>query len=191
MERSEQGGSFFFLFRPKQMPSPTSGPREEQQRVRDLLEPHVADEGFDLVAVQLLVVGGRRTLRLSIDRVGGITIHHCTKLSHVLSPILDVADPLSGAYDLEVSSPGIERPVQKKADFQRFQGYRARIRMAKGTGRQRYTGILRGVDGDLVRLETEKETFTLRFEEIDGATLLLDLEEYRLLTGVEPEDSDQ
>ena len=66
MERSEQGGSFFFLFRPKQMPSPTSGPREEQQRVRDLLEPHVADEGFDLVAVQLLVVGGVALNRINV-----------------------------------------------------------------------------------------------------------------------------
>jgi len=161
----------------------------EEHRIRTLIEPYVVDEDYDLVAVQLLVVDGRRTLRVSIDRQGGVNIQHCTRVSHLLSPILDAEDPVSGAYNLEVSSPGMERPVQKPSDFERFAGYRARLRMARGSARQRYTCTLRGLDGDSVRVEADGQTFLLRLEDIERATLLLTLEEYRVISGFEGEES--
>lgn len=163
--------------------------RDEEARVRDAVEALVTDEGFDLVAVQLLVLGGRRTLRLSIDRPGGVTIDHCTSVSHLMSPVLDVSDMVAGAYDLEVSSPGMDRPLQRLQDFEKFKGYKAKIRTSSGA-RQRYTGTLAGVEGQEVLVEASGQVHRLAFLDIERASLVLTLDEYRSISGLEKEDSD-
>ncbi len=148
------------------------------------------DEGFELVAVQILVLGGRRTLRISIDRPGGVAISHCTRMSRLLSPLLDVEEPISGTYDLEVSSPGMKRPIQRKADFARFRGYRAKIRLnrplAMEDRRTRYSGLLDGLLGDELRLlSADGRQHMLPLDLVDRAWLDLSLEQYREICGMD------
>jgi ribosome maturation factor RimP len=113
-------------------------------RVRALLEPTVERLGFDLVAVEW----NGRVLRLSIDAPGGVDADDCGRVSEQVSPVLDADDPITSRYTLEVSSPGIERPVQRRADWERFKGYRVKIQLSEGPPRRRYTGIIGPVEGD-------------------------------------------
>ncbi len=151
--------------------------RQLERELFDLLDGPVRRHGAELVAVELLQVGRRRTLRVTIDRPGGVGIDDCARVSRGISPVLDVADRLSGAYDLEVSSPGIERPLQRREDFLRFQGLKARVRAA---GR-RWTGILAGVEGESLRLETAEGLVRVPFSSIDRAHLDLTVEQFRRL----------
>ncbi|MCA9300429.1 MAG: ribosome maturation factor RimP, partial [Phycisphaerales bacterium] len=120
-------------------------------------------------------------IRLSIDKPGGVGADDCALVSIRLSPVLDEADPIPGAYDLAVSSPGIERPVQRLADFQRVTGYRVRIRMEEGLPRRRYTGRLVRAGGDEVVVHVDGEDHVLPFDAIVAAHLVLDLDEYQAL----------
>lgn len=156
-------------------------PSALRQKIRDLVEPGVQRLGFDLVAVELVGGARRPVLRLSIDRPGGVGADDCARVSVRISPLFDEADPIEGAYDLEVSSPGIERPVQRLADFRRFAGYRVRIRMEEGLPRRRYTGTILAVDEDDVLLEVDGQEHRLPFGGIDAAHLVLDLDAYKTL----------
>ena len=155
--------------------------RELCQAVRALIEPSVARQGCELVAVEFVGAGGKPVLRLSIDRPGGIAVADCANVSRAVSPILDVEDPIPSAYDLEVSSPGIERPVQRLEDFVRFTGFRVRVRMAPGPARRNYVGVLQGLEGDQVLVDVDGETFRLPLERVDRARLDLSLEEFEQL----------
>lgn len=155
--------------------------RDLRDRIRDLVEPTVQRLGFDVVAVEWVVGQGRPTLRLSIEGPQGVGADDCALVSVRLGPVLDETDPVGGPYRLEVSSPGIERPVQRLADFARFVGYRVRIRMEEGLPRRRYTGIIAGVEDDQVRLEVDGAVHALPFESIDVAHLDLDLEQFMAL----------
>lgn len=141
--------------------------------------------GFDLVAVEW-TGGGRGVLRVSIDTLpgaeGGINADHCARVSRAIEPILDAEDPISSTYFLEVSSPGIERPVQRLSDFARFEGYRVRLRLEPGPPRRRYTGVLKGVgDGDTVLLLADGEEHAFHVDTIERAHLDLSLEEFEAL----------
>lgn len=169
-----------------------SAPTHEQLRAL-LLDP-VEDEGFDLVAVELLGRPGRWILRITIDRPagpsdphGGVTIDDCSRVSRMLSAVLDAEDPVPGAYKLEVSSPGMERPIQRLEDFHRFSGFRVRIRRSSGDGRKRLKGRLLGVKDGRVGVATSDGESWLGPEEIERAHLLLDPEEHRQLSGGGPE----
>jgi len=163
--------------------------RQIEQQVRQLAEGLVEAEGLDLVAVLLTTDAGRRVLRVCVDRAGGVSIQDCARVSRLLSPLLDVEDPVPGRYHLEVSSPGIERPLQRCADFARFTGYRARLRLEPGAGPQRISGVLRGLEGEQLLLEREGHTRRIPLSGIERATLILDLEEYRALAGLGPLDA--
>jgi ribosome maturation factor RimP len=109
---------------------------------------------------------------------GEMNVDDCAKLSRTISAILDVEDPITSAYVLEVSSPGIDRPLVRLEDFTRFAGFEAKIELRRLIdGRRRYTGHLAGVDGDNVLIETESrggtETVSVPFAEIDRAKLML------------------
>lgn len=149
--------------------------------LRALLEPTLERLGFDLVAVELAGGRRRRTLRLTIDKPGGVGADDCARVSHRVSPVLDAEDPISGAYDLEVSSPGIDRPLQRRTDFARFRGYRARIRLEEGLPRRRYTGALAGFDGDDLQVDIDGEIHRIPFASIAAAHLELDLEAFASL----------
>ena len=112
----------------------------------------------------------------------GIIVEDCTRVNRSLSAMLDAEDPLEGAYDLEVSSPGLERPLQKHGDFERFCGYRVRVQLEKDTpGRRRFTGTLQPADAGFIQLDVDGEEFQLSLELVEKAHLLLEIEEHRAL----------
>lgn len=165
---------------------PTADIRPIQAQLFALFEPVAVSLGYELVAVELTNTFGRRTLRVSVDRPGGVIMNELARLSHALSALLDVEDPISGAYDLEVSSPGIERPLQRPADFARFSGYRARLRLDGTASRRQITGRLKGLDGDAVLIEADGQPHTIPLAQIVRAQLQLTLDEYESLAESPP-----
>lgn len=154
--------------------------------LRALVESGVNALGFDLVAVEL--AGGRmhRTLRVYIDCRGGITVDDCADVSRHLSGLLDVEDPLQGSYTLEVSSPGLDRPLVSRDDFRRFQGETVKVRMhAPVAGRKNFTGRLLDVEDDHVVVEVEpapggaRERFDLALSGIERARLVPKLKNFK------------
>jgi ribosome maturation factor RimP len=129
--------------------------RNEAERLRRLLEPSVVGLGCELVGIELQGQGLRSLLRLYIDRPEGVTLDDCERVSHQVSGLLDVEDPIRGAYTLEVSSPGLERPLFTPAHFERFVGERIKVKLdVPVEGRRSVTGVLRGMrEGCVVVLE--------------------------------------
>ena len=123
-------------------------------KIATLVTPSLEATGFELVRV-MLTGGDQPTLQIMADRSDGtsITVDDCADISRVVSAILDVEDPIKGAYTLEVSSPGIDRPLVRRKDFERFAGFEAKLETgAPIEGRKRFRGRLIGVEGDDVRL---------------------------------------
>lgn len=153
-------------------------------QVRRLLEPVLARDGYELVEVEWVRGGGRWTLRLFVDRAGGFGIEDCQAVSHLVDPILDVADVIEPAYDLEVSSPGLERPLRKPADFDRFAGQRAHLKAygpvagtAPGSpGRKHWTGTLKGFKDGAVELDVDGVLHRVPHDQIAKANLEYDFE---------------
>ncbi len=148
---------------------------EQMQRIEKLIEPALTAMGFAVVRVRLSG-GTRPTLQIMAERSDetGMTVDDCAAISHTVSAILDVEDPISGPYMLEVSSPGIDRPLVRRRDFQRFAGFEAKIEMHGAVGgRRRFRGRLAGLDGDAVRLATEDGDVVLPLAGIQQAKLVL------------------
>ncbi|HVL72509.1 MAG TPA: ribosome maturation factor RimP [Beijerinckiaceae bacterium] len=128
-------------------------------RVAAIAEPVVADLGFRLVRVKISGTNGC-TVQIMAERPDGtMTVEDCEAASRALSPVLDLEDPIEGAYNLEVSSPGIDRPLVRVGDFERWTGHEAKIEMAAPVaGRKRFRGTIRGVEGEalLVQLPDAK-----------------------------------
>ena len=122
-------------------------------RIGELVEPVVEDMGYRLVRVRMTGQDGR-TLQIMAERPdGAMSIDDCAVLSRALSALLDVEDPVSGGYQLEVSSPGIDRPLVRMEDFIRWAGAEAKVEMAEPIGGQkRFRGVILGVSGDSLRL---------------------------------------
>jgi len=157
-----------------------------RHKVRDVVESAVQRAGFDLVAVEWTGnPAGKAVLRLSIDQEpgvgGGVSAGDCARVSRTIEPLLDAADPVKGSYILEVSSPGIERPVQRLADFARFKGYRARIRLEPGPPRRRFTGELLGTRGDDVLISVDGQEHDFHVDTIERAHLDLSLDQFEAL----------
>ena len=141
--------------------------------MRILLEPAVRALGFELVDTEFAGTGRQAVLRIYIDSPEGVTVDDCAAVSHQVSAILDVEDPIPGHYMLEVSSPGLDRPLVKREDFQRFAGEIVKIRTSRAVlGRRNFTGRLAGIDGDIVILEMDKESFDLPLGDIEKARLV-------------------
>lgn len=143
--------------------------------VERLIAPAVEAMGYDIVRVLL---SGKRRPRLQImaERKdgAGMLVEDCAALSRAIEAILDVEDPIAEAYELEVSSPGIDRPLTRSADFERFAGHQAKFETALPVdGRRRFTGHLLGLKGDAVRLETEDGEIVLPCAVIAKAKLVL------------------
>ncbi len=131
--------------------------------------------GFRIVRVRL---SGNRRKRLQImaERVsdGLMSVEDCTRLSRALSPVFDLEDPVQGEYDLEVSSPGIDRPLMRIEDFERFMGHEAKLETAAMIdGRRRFKGKIASVDGDVIVLATEQGEARLHFGQLSDARLVL------------------
>ena len=131
------------------------------QRIERLIEPALTAMGYELVRVALQGGESRPTLQIMAERNDGVamSVDDCADISRALSALLDVEDPIASAYTLEVSSPGIDRPLVKRADFERFAGFEARIETVQPVaGRKRFLGRLMGVAGDDVRLREPAKT---------------------------------
>jgi ribosome maturation factor RimP len=146
-----------------------------EERVIALIEPSASELGFRIVRVR---VSGNRRKRLQImaERVsdGEMGIDDCSRLSRALSPVFDLEDPIQGEYDLEISSPGIDRPLMRIEDFERFQGHQAKLELAAMNDNQRrYKGVISAVEGDVIVLETEQGEARLKFGQLSDARLVL------------------
>jgi ribosome maturation factor RimP len=154
------------------------------EQVRRLLEPVLERDGYELVEVEWGRTAGRQTLRLYVDKPGGFGIDDCQAVSHLVDPILDVEDLIEPAYDLEVSSPGLERPLRKPADFDRFAGRRIKVKAygpvaetAPGSpGRKHWTGVLTGFKDGAVELDVDGVLHRVPHDRIAKAHLEYDVE---------------
>jgi ribosome maturation factor RimP len=150
------------------------------RRLAQIVQPTIEGMGFELVRVRLLG-GQRKTLQIMAERPeGGIEVDDCARISTAVSAVLDVEDPLSDAYTLEVSSPGIDRPLTRLKDFATWAGHEAKIETTEPIdGRKRFRGTLAGVEDDEVLLTLEGEgdaeevTIGLKFEWLADAKLVL------------------
>ena len=138
-----------------------------------LLEAPVQALGYEVVELEFHSQGRGGLLRVYIDREGGVTVDDCEKVSRQVSAVLDVEDPIPGAYTLEVSSPGLDRPLRKEADFVRFAGERAKLELLlPKDGRKRYTGTLKGCEAGEVSIEVDGVVHRLPLGDIAKARLI-------------------
>jgi ribosome maturation factor RimP len=147
-------------------------------RVSELAEPLAASLGLELAEVEYKQEGGRMVLRLFIDRDGGVTLDDCAAVNRELAEILDVEDFIQSRYNLEVSSLGLNRPLKKPSDYERFTGRLVKIRTYElladdaGNKRKTFTGELLGLYGGIVRLKlTEGQTAGVPLEKVAKANL--------------------
>ena len=141
--------------------------------VREFADPLLAEMGLELVEVEFRREGHGWVLRLFIDREGGVTLDDCAAVSREVDHYLDVEDPIDHRYHLEVSSPGLERPVRWERDFRRFTGQRARVKMmAKVDGQRVFTGELAGVEDGCVLVRTDRKTVRLPLDGVLRARLI-------------------
>lgn len=144
-------------------------------RLWQLLEPVVTGMGYQLVEIEYNPSSRHGVLRLYIDHEDGIQLDDCTDVSNQVSALLDVEDPIPGHYNLEVSSPGLDRPLRRITDFERFTGEIVKLKTAIAIdGRRNYKGRLRGVDGDEVQIECDGQQFYLPLASIEKARLVPD-----------------
>lgn len=161
------------------------------QRLISIVEPAVSGAGFELVDLRFLLEQGGWVLRVQVDRPltaetdltqvpsERVSLSDCEDLSRELSAVLDVEDPIPQAYHLEISSPGIDRPLRTAAHFAHFVGSEAKIALAiplqtEAGERRNFRGVLRGVDGDKVALDCDGKRFELAIADIDHAKLVPD-----------------
>lgn len=168
------------------------------RRMAEIITPVIEDLGFELVRVRLMS-GKTTVLQIMADKPGGgIEVDDCAEISNSVSAILDVEDPILDEYTLEVSSPGIDRPLTRLKDFDAYEGYEAKIETAELIdGRRRFKGTLAGVDGDEVLINVDEGTIGLKFDWLSDAKLVLsddlikEMLRQRKAAGTLPEDLDQ
>ena len=144
--------------------------------VEALVRPSLADMGFEIVRILLMSGGQRQKLQIMAERAdGSLSIDDCAEISRTVSALLEVEDPIAGAYDLEVSSPGIDRPLTRLKDFARNSGFEARVELRLGQdGQRRFRGRLQGLDGDTILLrDGEGRDWRLPFADLARAKLIL------------------
>ena len=167
------------------------------RRLAEIVQPVVEDLGFELIRVRLMG-GETKTLQLMCDRPeGGIVVDDCKAISVAVSAVLDVEDPISDRYSLEVSSPGIDRPLTRLKDFEEWAGYTAKLETeALIDGRRRFKGELHGTEDGEVLIRIQEGIIGLKFEWLTDAKLVLTDEliaetlKARKAAGVVPEDFD-
>lgn len=144
------------------------------RRMAEIITPVIEDMGFELVRVRFM--GGKtHVLQIMVERPdGGIDVDDCARVSTAVSATLDVEDPIAEAYALEVSSPGIDRPLTRLKDFDVWQGYEAKIETSELIdGRRRFKGELAGIEGDEVLINVDEGTIGLKFDWLSDAKLVL------------------
>ena len=148
-----------------------------ESKIANIISPVVNDHGLSLVSVKIVGEGGSTNVQIMAENPAtrNLGLEDCTKLSKAVSAVLDVEDPIQGAYRLEVSSPGIDRPLTRLEDFENFVGFEARVEtdMPNENGQKRFKGTLKGLNGENILIETELGSFEIAFSSINKAKLLL------------------
>lgn len=146
------------------------------ETLRDSLASIVEALGYEFVGSEIVGQGKHAVLRIYIDSENGITIDDCSKVSYQVSAMLDVEDPIRGEYDLEVSSPGIDRPLFELSHFKKFIGNRVKVRVcAPIHNRRKFDGVLLRVEGDDIHLLVDAEEIVLPFSDIEKANVIADI----------------
>lgn len=153
----------------------TTTMKANEAKIESIVAPVLETMGYEPVRIRFISAPGP-TLQIMAERAsdGHLDIEDCEKISRALSPVLDAEDPIQGAYSLEVSSPGIDRPLTRLKDFDRYAGFEARIELEDPIdGQKRYKGKLAGVKDETITLETDKGPKALPFAAIESAKLVL------------------
>lgn len=149
-----------------------------EQRIEQIIEPAIADLGFRLVTVKMDGDGARQILTVMAEdpETEKLGVDDCAKISRSISTLLDVEDPIKGAYRLEVSSPGIDRPLVRPEDFTRFENMLIKLETLTPVGNQRrFKGVLKGFneDNQTIAIETDQDTAEIDFTNLKKACLVI------------------
>ncbi len=151
--------------------------RQNATHLWDLFEPVVNGMGYELVEIEYFPNPKHGVLRLYIDKESGIQVEDCTAVSHQISAVIDVEDPIPGQFNLEISSPGLDRPLRRAEDFRQFSGEVVKIKTSMSfDGQHNFKGLLKGLEDDLVIVELEGKEVRLPITAIDKARLVPDFD---------------
>ena len=145
-------------------------------RIIEIIEPSLSAQGYSLVQVKLTDGARRKTLMVMAERADGVMMgfDDCTEISNTVSALLDVEDPITGAYNLEVCSPGLDRPLTKASDYARFAGQEIKAEtIIPINGRKRFRGVLKGIEGNIITMVTTEGNVELPFNHIRTAKLVV------------------
>ena len=146
------------------------------QAVMDLIEPVLIAEGLELVDVEYKKEGKTWVLRIFIDKEGGVTVEDCQKVSHLTGDLIDVEETITTPYNLEVSSPGLDRVLKREKDFLKFKGRQIRlISLSPIDNRRKFTGILKDFKSQTVILEFDGRVLEIPLRQIGKANLVIEL----------------
>ena len=147
--------------------------RREQTHLWELFEPVVNGMGFDLIEIEHFPNPKHGVLRLYIDKEGGVTVDDCSAVSHQISALIDVEEPIRGQFNLEISSPGLDRPLRRLQDFQRFTGSMVKLKtMMPLDGQRNFKGRMLEVNEEVLVLETDTEEISLPMNAIEKARIV-------------------
>jgi ribosome maturation factor RimP len=145
------------------------------QEVREVVEPILESQGLELVDLEYQRESQGWVLRIYLDREGGVSLEDCAGISHEVGAVLEVKDLIPSSYILEVSSPGLTRPLKKPEDFNKFRNQMVKIKLYEPfDGRKNFKGTLLGLEGDRVRVEVEQQVYELPLQRIAKANLEID-----------------
>ncbi|NLA74679.1 MAG: ribosome maturation factor RimP [Deltaproteobacteria bacterium] len=148
-----------------------------RDRVFELIEPLLYDMGYELIEVEYLSMHGRWVLRLYIDKEGGVTIDDCADVSRELGDVIDVKEVIEHEYVLEVSSPGLNRPLRREKDFLKATGSRVRIRMKEAvSGQRHFTGVFKNCAKGMVFLDLSGNIIGLPLKDIEKSNMVYDFD---------------
>lgn len=147
--------------------------RKASDRLWSLIEPAVEGLGYELVGIEHLPQGRHSVLRIYIDHENGILVEDCVSVSHQVSGLMDVEDPIKGNYSLEVSSPGTDRPLFTLKQFSRFTGEQVLLKLNSPINdRRKLSGTIKQVDGDMLVIDMDDQEYRLGLDDIDSARLV-------------------
>lgn len=142
----------------------------KEQRIAALLAPVVQDLGYQLWGIDYVAQGRRALLRIYIDSENGISVDDCALVSRQVSAVLDVEDPIAGEYTLEVSSPGMDRPLYSLDQFQLYLGSEVAVRLRSAfEGRRKFSGVLKAIEDEELVLQVDDHEYLLPFELVERA----------------------
>lgn len=146
----------------------------KEQEIINIILPVLDELGLELVELQYSGSGNKSLLRIFVDCEGGVSLKQCTEASRAISDILDRKDPIQSRYTLEVSSPGLDRPLKTKRDFSRNVGRLVKIKYSDGDQNRRVTGRIKSADSSGIELEQDQETIRVEYDAIELAKLKIE-----------------